>query len=313
MDLVRERETAGQREKAWPGRRRLLALLAFAWFAPGAVAEPEVLDLWPGVPPDGVPEGREQDVSTPDSRQVAGRPVIRLKHVFLPQLAVYRPEPEEANGAAVIVCPGGGHNILAYDLEGTEVAEWLAGLGFTGIVLKYRVPAIDPDRRWKHAVQDAQRAVSVVRSRAAEWKLDPGRIGILGFSAGGQTAGYAALLGDEKTYGSVDPADELSSRPDFAVLVYPAYFVPRKDTELTGEARGLISEAAPPMFLVHASDDGVPCWNSLRLFAELKKRGVPAELHIFAEGGHGYGLRKTEQAVTRWPELCARWLRRFAK
>lgn len=267
------------------------------------------IQLWPATPPgdDGLELPPEQDTSGPNGRAVAGQPVIRLGNVTTPELAVYRPDPARANGASVIICPGGGHRILAYDLEGTEVAEWLQGLGVTAFVLKYRVPAREGRPRYDAAVQDGQRAVSIVRSRASEWGLDPNRIGILGFSAGGQTAALTALM-QSRLYDPVDPADEASHLPNAAMLIYPAYLVDREQpTRLNPEVT--VTDAAPPTFLVHAWDDGVTPQSSLQLAAALKQQGVPCELHLYSKGGHGYGMRPTDLPVTHWPARCEDWLR----
>lgn len=271
-------------------------------------AEPLVLNLWPGTPPG---ETRtlpaEADLTKPEDKLIAGRRIIKLGHVSTPQIAVYRPEPAKDCGAAVVICPGGGHHILAYDLEGTEVAEWLKTLGVTGIVLKYRVPFRDPDRRWSAAVQDAQRAMSLVRARAAEWKLDPRRIGICGFSAGGQTAALTALLSHDRQYPETDASDHLSSRPDFAILVYTGGLLEKGDEKLQEVVQ--VTKDTPPMFFVHAFDDPVSVQNSLLLASALKKSAVSAEVHLYATGGHGYGLRPTHEAVTHWPERAGEWLR----
>lgn len=264
--------------------------------------------LWPGTPPgdENVKLGEESDTSGPDSRQVAGKHVIRLGNVSTPILEVYRADSAKASGASVIICPGGGHSILAYDLEGTEVAEWLQSIGVTAFVLKYRVPA-RPDRpRYEAAVQDGQRAVSIVRSRAAQWSLDPNKIGVLGFSAGGQTAALTALTQD-RLYDSKDATDQVSHRPNFAVLVYPAYLVGKENpTQLQPEVT--VDKNSPPMFLVHAWDDPVTPQSSLQLASALKSAGITAELHLFDRGGHGYGMRPTELPVTHWPKLCEDWL-----
>jgi acetyl esterase/lipase len=267
------------------------------------------LDLWPGTPPgdNGLELPPERDTSGPEAKQVAGRPVIRLGNVTTPQLEIFRPPAGTANGAAVVICPGGGHYILAYDLEGTEVAAWLTSLGVTAAVLKYRVPARENRPRYEAAVQDAQRAVSLLRSRADSLKIDPQRIGILGFSAGGQTAALTALMA-ERLYERIDVADEVSQRPDFAVLIYAADLVDDdQPTRLNPEVT--VGEAAPPMFLVHTWDDENTPQSSLQLAVALKRVHVPCELHLFARGGHGYGMRPTELAVTRWPGLCEQWLR----
>jgi acetyl esterase/lipase len=271
-------------------------------------AEPQVLDLWPGKSPDETKTlPPEADQTKDTDRLIAGRRIIKLGNVSKPQLAIYRPAKETDTGAAVIICPGGGHNILAYDLEGTEVAEWLNRIGVTGIVLKYRVPFRDPNNRSHAAVQDGQRAMSLVRSRAAEWKIDPKRTGMLGFSAGGEVTALVSLL-DERQYEKVDAADTESSRPDFAVLVYPGGLVDNRSQTLREQVK--VSKNAPPMFFVHAFDDPVTVLNSLLLAVEVKKAGGTAALHIYAHGGHGYGLRPVDgQPVTQWPSVCETWMK----
>jgi acetyl esterase/lipase len=250
----------------------------------------------------------ERDTTEPGAGLVAGKPVIRLGHVSTPTLAIYRPAKDKNTGAAVIVCPGGGHTILAYDLEGTEVADWLTDIGVTACVLKYRVPARDPNKRWGAAVQDAQRAVSLLRSQAAELGIDAKRIGILGFSAGGETAGLTALFGDQRQYEAADAIDKVSSRPDFAVLIYPGGFEEKGQAKLRDHVR--VTKDAPPMFFAHAANDPVTALNSLLLATELKKVGVPAELHLYATGGHGFGLRpQADKPCTQWPTACATWMR----
>jgi acetyl esterase/lipase len=269
-------------------------------------AGPTVLQLWPGKPPGfQVESGPETDTSNAESRKVADRSVIRLGHVSTPQLHVFLPPPERRNGTAVVICPGGGFHILAWDLEGTEIAAWLNSQGITAAVLKYRVPTAGSDPNWLPPTQDAQRAISLVRSRAGEWKLDPRRIGILGFSAGGKTAAMAAVHAEKRLYDAVDEIDERPHRPDFQVLVYPAYLV-----DDAGELQKdvVVTKDSPPAFLVHAYDDRVTPKSSVELFLALKDAGVPAELHVFETGGHGYGSRPTDNPVTRWPERCEAWM-----
>ena len=273
-------------------------------------AEPLVLNVWPATPPgDTATLPPEADLTKDTDKLIAGRRIIKLGNVTTPQLAVYRPAKAKDTGASVIICPGGGFNILAYDLEGTEVAAWLNTLGVTGIVLKYRVPARDPQRRWLAPVQDAQRAVSLVRAHAAAWGLDPARIGILGFSAGGTTAAYTSLLGADRRYPAFDAKEQLSCRPDFTLLIYTGGFVERSPAAMTDTIA--FSKEAPPMFLVHAFDDNVSVQNSLYVATELKKAGGSAELHVYDTGGHGYGLRYVaDQPVTTWPAHAAEWLAR---
>lgn len=271
-------------------------------------AEPEAHDLWPGTPPGETKQfPPEADLTKPDGRLVAGRRVIRLGNVSTPQITIHQPSDEERTGTAIIVAPGGGFHILAYDLEGTEVCEWLNSIGVTAILLKYRVPARTPKvNRWIEAVQDGQRAISLVRNRAKELGIAPDRIGIMGFSAGGATAGLCALL-EERQYEPVDAVDEVSFRPDFVSLIYPGALVPRGETELAEFVK--VTGKEPPFFFAHANDDRVTSLNSALLYAELKKKHVPAELHIYESGGHGYGLRKTDTPVTTWPDRMAAWMR----
>ncbi len=287
----------------------LFALLTALAGSVALGAEPLTLNVWPGKPPGETKElPPEADQTKPEDRLIAGRRIIKLGNVSTPQLAVYRPAKNKDTGAAVVICPGGGHHILAYDLEGTEVAEWLNEIGVTGIVLKYRVPFRDPEKRWLAAVQDAQRAMSLVRSKASEWKLDPKRIGILGFSAGGQVAGLASIFDERRQYEPLDDLDKVSCRPDFAVLIYPGGFEVQGQPKLRDEVQ--VTKQSPPMFFVHAYDDGVTALNTLLLATELKKVGVPAEVHVYATGGHGYGLRHVEgQPVTDWPKPCEAWLK----
>ena len=296
-----------------PHRSLHLAMTLATFTLTGAAAPaPQVLNVWPGnAPGETKVLPPEADTTKSDGRTVGGRHVVRLGNVSTPQLAVYRPSQDKDTGAAVVICPGGGFNILAYDLEGTEVATWLNSIGVTAIVLKYRVPFRDPQQRWKAAVQDAQRTVSTVRARAAEWKLDPKRIGILGFSAGGSAAGLTALFGPARQYDAIDAIDQVSSRPDFALLIYAAYFVERGQDTMNPALPVKVTKDAPPMFFVHAFDDGIPVQNALLLAAELKKVNVPAEVHVYDVGGHGYGLRPVpELPVTTWPKRAEEWLAR---
>lgn len=266
----------------------LVLLVALACAPRLSAAEPLVLNVWPGTPPgDTKSLAPEADQTKATDRLIAGRRIIKLGNVSTPQLAVYRPAKEKDTGTAVIICPGGGFNILAYDLEGTEVAAWLNSIGVTGIVLKNRVPARDPQQRWLAPVQDAQRAMSLVRSRARGWGLDPQRIGILGFSAGGITAAYTAVFGAQRHYAALDVADTIPCRPDFSLLIYSGGFVERGQSSLTLPPGLTVTKDAPPLFFVHAFDDGVPVQNALLLAAEVKKAGGSAEVHIYDTGGHG--------------------------
>lgn len=283
-------------------------ILAMSGASLGWAGKPHsVLNLWPQKPPGEVKAlPPEVDKTKPTDRLIAGRRIIKLGNVSVPQISVFLPPPNRRNGAAVVICPGGGHHILAYDLEGTEVAEWLNTLGVTGIVLKYRVPFRDKKMRWKAAVQDAQRAVSLVRSRASDWQIDPNRLGICGFSAGGETAALTTVF-TERRYDAIDSVDQHSSVPNFAMLIYPGGLVD-DDNRLHHYVK--VTAKTPPMFFVHAFDDRTSVHHSLALAAALKDAGSSAELHIYADGGHGYGLRRTEAPVTNWPERAKSWLRR---
>jgi len=273
-------------------------------------AIPTILNIWPGKPPGETKElPAEVDLTKDTDNLIAGKRIIKLGNVFTPQIAVYKPEKSKDTGASVIICPGGGHHILAYDLEGTEVAEWLNTIGVTGIVLKYRVPFRNPDKRWGAAVADAQRAVSLVRSKAAEWNLDPKRIGICGFSAGGETAGLTSLFLEERQYTAADDVDKVSCKPDFAILIYPGGFDTKGQAQMRESIK--VTKDTPPMFLIHAFDDPVTANNSLALAVELKKAGVSTELHIYDAGGHGYGLRLVNTLpITTWPKRCEEWMQR---
>jgi acetyl esterase/lipase len=284
----------------------MLGIMASASLA----ATPTILNIWPGKPPGETKElPAEVDLTKDTDKLIAGKRIIKLGNVSTPQIAVYKPEKSKDTGASVIICPGGGHHILAYDLEGTEVAEWLNTIGVTGIVLKYRVPFRDPDKRWGAAVADAQRTVSLVRSKAAEWNLDPKRIGICGFSAGGETAGLTSLFLEERQYTSVDDVDKVSCKPDFAILIYPGGFDTKGQAQI--RVKDKVTKDTPPMFLIHAFDDPVTANNSLALAVELKKVGVPTELHIYDAGGHGYGLRLVNTLpITTWPKRCEEWMQR---
>jgi len=265
------------------------------------------LNVWPAAAP-GVPANPppEADLTTSKDPLIAGRPLVHLGNVSVPTLTLYKPTGPNT-GAAVVVFPGGGYNILAIDLEGTEVCDWLNRAGVTCILLKYRVPNTGPYPKSPAALQDAQRALGLVRQHAAEWGIDPKRIGVLGFSAGAHLAAALSTHYDKRLYDSLDAADQLSCRPDFAVIVYPGYlaladknFAPNPEINPTADT--------PPTFIVQAEDDPVHVENALVYYQQLKNAKVPAELHIYAQGGHGYGLRRTKLPVTTWPDAAETWL-----
>ncbi len=271
--------------------------------APGHLTMP----LWPGVAP-GAPANLPPEVDTtkPDQPLIAGRRIIRLGNVSQPTLTVYSPKGNNT-GAAVVVFPGGGYQILAIDLEGTEVCDWLNGIGVTCVLVKYRVPNTGPYPKSSAALEDAQRAVGLVREHAAEWHIDPHRVGVLGFSAGAHLAAALSTHYEQRLYMPVDASDKESCRPDFAVIVYPGYLaIADKGMEANAEIHPTAD--TPPSFIVQAEDDPVHVENAVVYFMQLKAAKVPAELHIFAQGGHGYGLRRTALPVTAWPQLAETWL-----
>lgn len=271
--------------------------------APGHLTLP----LWPGVAP-GAPANLppEVDTTTPKDNLIAGRPIIRLGNVSKPTLTLYAPKGRNT-GAAVVVFPGGGYRILAIDLEGTEVCDWLNSIGVNCVLVKYRVPDSGPYPKSPAALQDAQRAVGMVREHAAEWHIDSGRIGVLGFSAGAHLVAALSTHYDQRLYDSVDAADKLSCRPDFAVIVYPGYLA-LADRDFAPNPEIHPNAQTPTSFIVQAEDDPVHVENAVVYFMALKNAKVPAELHIYAQGGHGYGLRRTELPVTTWPLRVEDWL-----
>jgi acetyl esterase/lipase len=296
--------------------KRMLSLcflpLAAVWSGAASADQSLTLSLWPGQVPGPAAQvtGEERDMTKAEDHAVAGDRVMRLGNVSVPQIEVFLPAAKDANGGAVVVCPGGGFNILAWDLEGTEAARWLNSLGFAAILLKYRVPTGGQgDDAWRGPAIDAQRAISLTRANAGRWGIDPKRVGVMGFSAGGKTAAMAAFQLGERLYEAVDDSDVSSCAADFALLIYPAYLV----NEAGGLREGVaVTGDAPPMFLAHTADDPVTCMSSVAVFGALKKAGVSAELHVFATGGHGYGLRRTDAPVTAWTDQAATWLGSWA-
>src|SRR5215831_8515131 len=267
--------------------------------APGHVTLP----LWPH--PQALAE-READATTTKDTLVAGRPLIRLTNVSNPTITLYEPKGK-TSGAGVVVFPGGAYRILAIDLEGTEVCEWLNSIGVTCVLLKYRVPNTGPYPKSPAALEDAQRAVGLVRAHAAEWHIDPHRLGVLGFSAGAHLAAALSTHFDRRLYDPVDAADQLSCRPDFAVIVYPGYLA-LSEQNFAPNLEIHVTDKTPTTFILQTEDDPVHVENSTVYFLALKNAGVPVEMHLYAQGGHGYGLRRTELAVTRWPQSVKTWL-----
>ncbi len=297
--------------------------------------------IWPGKPPDAQPvAGSEDDTAPVTDSLVAGRPWLLVAHVSRPTMTIYSPTGKNT-GAAVVVFPGGGYKILAIDLEGTEVCDWLTSKGITCVLLKYRVPGNEgypksapypksgPYPESPIALEDAQRTVGLVRFHAAEWHIDPHKIGVLGFSAGGHLSAAISTHFAKRLYPPVDAADKESCRPDFAVAIYPGHlslsaaesdasqgvkkFVVRHpanaDKELWLNPEVPVTKQTPPTFLLQAEDDHVDnVDDSLAYYIALKKAGVPVEMHLYAQGGHAFGLRPTKFPVTAWPQLVETWL-----
>ena len=304
--------------------RSLLALLffltdtarLFAQVSAWSPSPPHVqLPIWPGAVPDARSlDGPEVAATVVDSagnrRLVGGRPWIYVDRVSRPTMTVYSPQGGNT-GVAVVVFPGGGYNILAIDLEGTDACDWLTSTGITCVLLKYRVPCakVGPYRDCPTALQDAQRTVGLVRFQAKQWHIDPHRIGVLGFSAGGHMVAALSTHFRTRLYPAVDTADQVSCRPDFAVALYPGHLaIPERHFALNPDIK--VTRQTPPTFLLQAQDDPVdPIENSLVYYSALQKAGVPAELHVFVRGGHAFGLRPTAAAITHWPMLVETWLK----
>jgi acetyl esterase/lipase len=270
--------------------------------------------IWPGAVPDARHvAGPEAATTTGKESLVAGRPWVAVENVSQPTMTVYSPTGKNT-GAAVVVFPGGGYEILAIDLEGTEVCDWLTAKGVTCVVLKYRVPAPRSAPNWgaypqsPMALEDAQRTVGLVRFHAAEWHIDPHKIGVLGFSAGGHLVAAMSVHFGHRLYAPVDAADKESCRPDFAVALYPGH-LSFNNFELNPDIRSHITRQTPPTFLLQNEDDHVDNVNdSLSYYAALKKAGIPVEMHLYAQGGHAFGLRRTKFPATAWPQLVETWL-----
>ena len=268
-----------------------------------AAPEPITLKLWPDGPPSAMAPISEATAKL--IKSYGGTNATRLSNVTDPTVTVYW--PEKPNGASVIVAPGGGFMFLSYSFEGTQVCEWLNSLGVTAVLLKYRTPTRDEKEMFTLPVQDAQRALGLVRHHAAEWKLDPQRVGLLGFSAGGNLAGHAAWDRGARTYPQQAELDDPRG-PDFLVFIYGGGFLDSKDKSKFREGFSVPADAPPAFFLV-AHDDNMNPVEAAMLYLEYKKRNLSAELHICAKGGHGFGMRKDKHPVNDWPQRCAEWMK----
>jgi acetyl esterase/lipase len=268
------------------------------------------MPLWPSTPP-GAPNvaagQQEHDTTKPTDNMIAGKRVARIGFVNKPTLAFYPAPPGKNTGATVVVFPGGSYQILAYDLEGTEVCDWLNSIGVNCALVKYRVPNAGPFPKYTQDLADAQRAVRIVRQRASEWQLDPNRVGVLGFSAGGNLVAVLGAHAADAIYPAIDDADKLNARPDFTLLIYPGN-LDQEENPLVLRPEVKPVAFTPPSFLIQAEDDPVKVENAWAYYEALKQANIPAEMHLFANGGHGYGLRPTKLPVTHWPDLAATWL-----
>jgi acetyl esterase/lipase len=277
-------------------------------------AEPLVVDLWPGKPPGDVGiTGEEKFIElmvNGKPYQVGGRPTKWLTNVSKPTLTVYRPAKDKDTGTAMLICPGGGYHNLGWDVEGEEVAVWLNSIGVTGIILKYRCPRRPGDEKGvppAGPLKDAQRAVSLVRCRAKEWGINPNRIGMVGFSAGGHLVGSTATKFEKRTYDAVDDIDKLSCRPDFGIMLYSGYFKVKDGLTPTVETPA----KAPPLFFVHCSDDPISeVEHSVAFYLALKRAKIDTELHLYETGGHGFAVRNTGEPCNAWTEARVNWLRK---
>ena len=285
-------------------KRLLPALLSVLLVGPpSARAAAEPIPLWPGIAP-----GEKGDIGAETDQPQKPDGVTRLTNVTKPTITIFPAPADKATGTAVIVCPGGGYSILAYDKEGSEICEWLNSIGVTGVLLKYRVPKRAGLEKHAPMLQDAQRALGLVRHRAKEFGINPERLGIMGFSAGGHLSAAASNAFAERTYPPIDDADKVSCRPDFTLLLYPAYLTVKEEGDkLAPEMQ--VTKDTPPTFLAMTQDDGVRVECALFYFLALKNAKVPAEMHLYPTGGHGYGLRPSEHLVSTWPARAADWMK----
>lgn len=285
-------------------KTNLLSLVIVCVSAKWAVAlEPITLKLWPDGPPTAMVPKSEATVKLIQSYGGVGP--NRISDVGDPTMTVYR--PETPNGTSVIVAPGGGFMFLSYAHEGTQVCEWLNSLGVTAVLLKYRTPTRDEKEMFELPVQDAERALGLVRRHAAEWKLAPRRVGLLGFSAGANLAGHAAWDRGLRTYPQQPELDDPRG-PDFLVFIYGGGFLDKDDKSKFRPGFSIPADA-PPVFLLVAHDDQANPIEAAMLYLEYKKRNLSAELHICAKGGHGFGMRKDGKPINDWPDRCAEWMK----
>lgn len=274
-------------------------VLLFTTYALGE----EPIDVWPNLAP-GESTRHVGDKLPPRANDKS--PITRIANITRPTMTVHH--PARPNGAAVVILPGGGFGRVVTDLEGTEAADWLNRHGVTAFVLSYRTTADPKTPGWIKPLADAQRAMSLVRAQADRWNIRQDRLGLVGFSAGGQVAARLLSGGEKKSYESVDAADATSHRPDFAILVYPWNMYDAKADHLV---EGItVPKSCPPVYLVHTDDDRSSSLGAVLFYAGLKKHGIPSELHVYGNGGHGYGLRDVKGSqISSWPDHAAHWLK----
>ncbi|MBL8825526.1 MAG: alpha/beta hydrolase [Planctomycetaceae bacterium] len=288
----------------------LLGIMIASWFSVAAAAEPQrTINVWPDLAPG---ETTRSPGEVLPRRATENPPATRIKAITQPQLELFAPPKDKQNGAVMIVCPGGGYSYCVIDKEGAEPAAWLNELGITALVLRYRTKDTSTLPPYERPLQDAQRAIRLVRQQAAELNIDPARVGICGFSAGGNLAALVATRFEQPAYTALDDTDKLSCRPDFALLGYPAYLYDAKTEQL--DPLVTITAKTPPTFLLHTHDDGLTSLGPVYFYAALKRLKIPAELHVYQVGGHGYGLRPVAGAnIDTWVQPAAAWLGRITQ
>ena len=277
-------------------------LLLFALASVLSAQDDDALRLWPGVAPGDTGDFPAEELTPLDDNGVN-----RVKNVSVPRLIHYPASADNRVGTCVVIAPGGGYSILAWQHEGKMVAEWLNSIGVDGVLLKYRVPRRKDRPKHEAPLQDAQRAIRMVRARAADWHIETNRVGLLGFSAGGHLTAVAATNSDRPAYEPIDDADKLSCRPDFMIPVYPAYLMNDDGNALAEEIR--VDGNTPPLFTVVTHDDKDRGVGAARLYIACKEHKVPAELHVYLKGGHGYGMHDRGRPVNGWPAVCADWMK----
>lgn len=280
----------------------MLRFLLLATLLGGSALAEQPLDVWPAFAPG---ESTRLVGEKMPAREGENPPITRLVKITRPTMTVHR--PSQPNGTAAVILPGGGFAKVVPDLEGTEAADWLNKQGVTAFVLSYRTTEDPKSPGWIKPLEDAQRALALIRSQADRWEIRKDRLGLVAFSAGGQVAARLLSGGEKKSYESVDAADAISHRPDFAILVYPWNMYDAKQDALIDGVQ--VPKNCPPVYLVHTDDDRSSSLGAVLFYAGLKKHGIPAELHVYGNGGHGYGLRSVKGSqISTWPDHAAHWL-----